>query len=90
MTDKNIYRIVYRFDKMKDENFRCTDCFKAEMIHLLQSVSISIFITNGPSYSLKYLVNAQLIHIHTLRTERSGPWKVCVRVFCVSIPAVLF
>jgi hypothetical protein len=65
---------------MKDENFRCTDCYKAETIQPLQSVSISISITNGPSYSLKYLVNAQLIHIHTLPTEKSGPWEGCVRV----------
>jgi hypothetical protein len=90
MTDKNTYRIVYRFDKMKDENFQCTDCYKAKMIHLLQSVSINIFITNGSSYSLKYLVNAQLTYIHILPTVQSGPWEVCVRVFRVSFPAVLF
>jgi len=75
---------------MKDENFQCTDCYKAKMIYLLQSVSMNIFITNGSSYSLKYLVNAQLIHIRTLPTVQSGPWKVCVRVFCVSFLAVLF
>jgi hypothetical protein len=90
MTDKNTYGIVYRFDKMKDENFQCTDCYKAKMIHLLHSVSINILITNGSSYSPKYLVNAQLIHNRTLPTVQSGPWEVCVRVFCVSFPAVLF
>jgi hypothetical protein len=67
---------VYRFDKMKDENFRCTDRYTTKMIQTLQSVSISTSITNGPSYSLKYLVHAQLIHSHTLPTEQVAPGKV--------------
>jgi len=58
---------------MKDKNFRCTGCHIAEMIQILQSVSISTSITNGPSYSLKYLVHAQLI-LYLL--NKVAPWKV--------------
>ena len=90
MTDKNIYTGLHT-EVWQNERW------KLQVYTLLQSqdnsaspVSISIFITNGPSYSLKYLVLAQRIHIHTLLAEQSGPWEGCVWVFCVSIPAVLF
>ena len=67
------------FDKMRHKNLRrCTNCNKVEMIRLFQSVPISIFIINGPSYNLKYLIQ----HVHTLPGEQNGPWEGGVQVFC--------